>query len=117
MEGDDTVGAGTAVTDRYVESLLDRIDGMREIGRPSSVAHLISLVERRLDAGSAEGARTRLKDAKEWLAWATEYETANGPESLLDRSHPVHRWALAEIGRIEDLRMLMGRAPLRHRAG
>lgn len=111
MEGDDTVSAGTAAADRYVESLLDRIDGMREIGRPSSVAHLIGIVEHRLEAGSDEVARIRLEDAKEWLSWATEYEAANGPESLLDRSHPVHQWALAEIGRIEDLRMLMGRAP------
>lgn len=103
-------------TDPYIDSLLRRIATMREIGRPSSVAHLIGMVEDRLGGRADETIRLRLADAKGWLDQAREHEAANGPGSLVDRSHPVHLWALAEIRRQDELRTIVGRAPLRRSA-
>lgn len=72
-------------------------DSAKEIGRPETAAHYVRKIEEMAGGSMDLVTANRLAAAKEWVAWAIDYERIHGKQSLLDRTHPTHLRALSML--------------------
>ncbi|BEV47486.1 hypothetical protein [Afipia carboxidovorans] len=84
----------------HTQFLFNLFDGAREMGRPKNAAFYIRRIGETLIGPMTEEVAEKLRIAKEWTAWATEYEEINGRDSLLDRKHPIYLRAMKRLGHI-----------------
>lgn len=78
---------------------------MREVGYVSTVGRLLDEIRANRSSASVE---VEIADHQAWFDWATEYESENGGDSLLNRGHPVHLEVMEIVMSVKDVGCVAG---------
>lgn len=87
-----------------IAELMGGIATMCEVGSVGVVGRLLREARAHPDA---EHVADQIAHHEAWFEWATEHEREHGPESLLDRQHPVHLNAMKIVRSVKKVGLMV----------